>query len=461
MVSYQDFIDAEGRGELMEFVEQAIDKHRQSEEYKVALDAENYMRKRNTTICEFRRLIYDVAGRSMEDPVSANFKCASGFFKQNVTQLNQYLLANGVSFDKEETKKKLGGQMFDSKLAMLSRYALVGGVSFAFLDFDHVTVFKLTEFAPVIDEEDGAVKAGIRFWQLAENKPLRADIYTLDGVQSCLRKKGEHLEPMEGNEKPRPYKRIKTTIEAEPNALYEGMNYPTLPIVPCYANYERQSELVGLKENIDAYDLTKSGLINDISDMPLVYWVLENASGMSEKDLAYWKASISRNKVVKTDDDVRVQANSMGVPYQAQEVMLTRLEKDIYSDSMALNTRELAAGNVTATAIRAASEPLNNRADELEYCIRDCIEGLLQILGIEDEPHFDRSRITNELEETQKVMLAADILDNDTKRRKLGWLTPEECDAIPDKMAAEAMDRVSLVNELEAAGGGEETEEAE
>ena len=52
----------------------------------------------------------------------------------------------------------------------------------------------------------------------------------------------------------------------------------------------------GLKENIDAYDLTKCGLINDISDMPTIYWVLENAGGMSEANLAYWRDSIRRNR---------------------------------------------------------------------------------------------------------------------------------------------------------------------
>ena len=450
MVTYQDFIESRDQGELMPFVEKAIQKHRSSKEYAVAVDAENYMRKRNTTVCEFRKLIYDVAGKAMEDPVSANFKCASGFFKQSVTQLNQYLLANGVSFDKDETKSKLGGAGFDRQLAKLSRAALVESVSFAFYDYDHVDVFKLTEFVPIMDEEDGSLKAGIRFWQIGENKPLRADIYTIDGVQSCLKRKGEELRLMEGNEKPRPYAVTKAKAPADAEAIYYGANYPTLPIVPCYANDERQSEIIGLKENIDAYDLTKSGLIDDISDMPLVYWVLENAGGMDEKDLAYWKASISRNKVAKTDDEVHVSANSIGVPYGAQEAALTRLEKDIYNDAMALNTRELAAGNVTATAIKAASEPLNNRADELEYCIRDCIDGLLKLLDIEDEPHFTRSRLTNETEETQMVISAveAGLIDADTGRRKLNWLTPEECDEVPDKLASEAIDRVDLTNTI-------------
>lgn len=443
MITWQDYLEAVNKGEQLQFVETAIHNHKQSDEYLIALDAENYMRKRNTTVCAFQRLIYDVAGRAMVDPVAANYKCASGFFKQIVTQLTQYSLANGVTFENEGTKDKLGGSLFDNQLAALCRAALVERVSFAFYDFDHVEVFKLTEFVPIWDEEDGSLKAGIRWWQIADNKPLRADIYTVDGVQSCIRRKGELLHPMEGNEEPRPYAVIRKQAPIEAEAILIGVNYPSLPIVPFYANFERQSEIIGLKENIDSYDLTKSGLIDDISDMPLVYWTLENAGGMDERDLAYWKAAINRNKVAKTDDEVHVTANTIGVPYEAQEVILTRLEKDIYSDAMALNTRELAAGNVTATAIRAASEPLNHRADELETCMITGIEGLLEIVGIEDFPRFNRSKLTNEMEETQMVMLAADILDDDTMRRKLPWLTPEEADAVADKLAGEAMSRIN------------------
>jgi SPP1 family phage portal protein len=336
-------------------------------------------------------------------------------------------------------------------------------VAFAFYDFDHVEVFKLTEFVPVWDEETGALMAGIRYWQISADKPLHADIYTLEGVQSCIRKAGEALHPMDGNETPRPYKLVREKVPIEAEAIYTGINYPALPIVPCYGNDERQSEIVGTKENIDAYDLTKSGLINDISDMPLVYWVLENAGGMDEKDLAYWKAAINRNKVAKTDDEVHVTANTIGVPYQAQEVILTRLERDIYNDAMALNTRELAAGNVTATAIEAASEPLNNRADELEYCIGDCIEGLLALVGVADTPTFNRQKLTNQSEVAQMVLSAADYLDGDTVRKHLPFLTPDEADAVPDKLAAESMERITspIPETDETSGTGNETEAIE
>lgn len=449
MITYQEYLEAAEKGLTAAFIENSIRKHQQSEEYRMAADAEKYMRKRNTTICEFQRLIYDVAGRAQVDPVGANFKCASGFYKQFITQLTQYLLANGVIFKDEKTKEKLGGDGFDRQVAKATRNALAHGISFGFYDYDRVRVFSVLEFVPFWDEYDGTLKAGVYFWQINRSKPLRADLYTIDGKQSYIRDVGKTMTVMEGFENPQPYKVITATVPFSGEVVSQvGQNYPSLPIVPLYGNEEHQAELVGLKENIDAYDLTKCGLINDISDMPLVYWVLENAGGMDEADLAYWRNAIQRNKVAKTDDEVHVTANSIGVPYQAQETILTRLEKDIYSDSMALNTRELAAGNVTATAINAASEPLNNRADELEYMVGDFIAGLLALIGIEDTPHFVRSRIVNKTEETEMVMSCADVLDEQTLLEKLPFLTPEEVQTVLDRKAGEAMERLTEVPDV-------------
>ena len=451
MITYQEFIEAAEKGQTIAFIENAIAKHKASAEYLIAADAERYMRKQNTTIREFKRKIYDMAGNQKIDPVGANFQCASGFFKQIVTQLTQTLLANGVTFTQDDTKDKLGGAGFDRQLATATKDALAGGISFGFYDGDRVHVFKITQFIPLWDEIDGTLKAGIYFWQITADKPLHADLYTIDGKQSFIKMSGEAMKPMEGFEQPQPYKLQRAVVPFDGTVLYEvAQNYPTLPIVPMYGNDEHQSELIGVKENIDAYDLTKCGLINDISDMPTVYWVLENAGGMSEEDLAYWRESLRRTKVAKTDDEVKVTPQSISVSHDAQDSILARLEKDIYNDSMTLNTRELAAGNVTATAVRAASEPLNNRLDELEYCVGDFIKGLLALIGVDDVPSFNRSRITNQLEEVQAVMSAASVLDTETVIRKLPLLTPEEADAAIERSVAENMDR--FVEEPEAEG---------
>lgn len=52
----------------------------------------------------------------------------------------------------------------------------------------------MTEFVPLHDEEDGALKAGIRFCQIAPDKPLRMTLYELDGYTEYIRRKSKDIE---------------------------------------------------------------------------------------------------------------------------------------------------------------------------------------------------------------------------------------------------------------------------
>ena len=81
-------------------------------------------------------------------------------------------------------------------------------------------------------------------------------------------------------------------------------------------------------------------------------------------------------------DGAKAEAHTIEVPYQSRETYLTRLENDMYNDAMALNVNQVSAGNVTATAINAAYEPLNNKTDQFEYCIDECIQGLCLIFQV-------------------------------------------------------------------------------
>ena len=127
---------------------------------------------------------------------TANHKIASSFFGFDVRQEVSYLLGNGVTFQEEATKKRLG-KKFDLMMVKAARYALIAGVSFGLFNLDHVDVFKLAEFAPLYDEENGALMAGVRFWQVAEDKPLRATLYEVDGYTDYIQRKDEDMTVLE------------------------------------------------------------------------------------------------------------------------------------------------------------------------------------------------------------------------------------------------------------------------
>ena len=176
MVSYQDYlkvVDGEDKIPVIDFVKSTIAKHKDSAIYQTALVADEYNRKLNRTITQYQKLLYAASGQVVPDMYASNYKLRSNFFNRFVTQQNQFLLGNGVKWGNEDTAKKLGGD-FDSKLQDAGEKALVHAVSFGFWNMDHLQVFSLLEFCPLWDEEDGSMKAGIRFWQIDDQHQLRA-----------------------------------------------------------------------------------------------------------------------------------------------------------------------------------------------------------------------------------------------------------------------------------------------
>ena len=433
MKFYEDLLDAGEGQNLADFIRGAINDYKSSALYNEAVTAYEYFKRRNVTIAKYQKLLYTMTGEAVPDNYSANYKLTNAFFPIFIKQENSYLLGNGITFNDKGTKDKLGGDDFDNDIYVAGEFALWGGVAYVYLNLDHIEAFKATEFVPLLGEEDGALHAGIRWWQVASNKPLRATLYEEDGYTDFIwdldnngnAERGEILQQK------RPYVQIVANTPADGDIILDGKNYPGFPIVPLWANKEHQSELTGLREKIDGYDLIQSGLCNTIDDASLIYWTIQNAGGMDDVDLAQFLERMRTVKAATIDDDgAKAEAHTLDVPYQATEVILASLRDSLYRDAMALDTDKISAGNVTATAINAAYENLELKCDGYEYCVTECIKSLLELVGIEDSPTYHRRKTTNQPEITNMVLAAAQYLDNETILKNLPFLNIDEINDI-------------------------------
>lgn len=444
MKTYQDLLEiGENITDRMDFVRRIISEYKASEGYREGATAYDYACHRNVTINQYQKLLYTVSGKEVPDNFSANWKMASNFFFRFVTQETQYLLGNGITWRDDSTPSKLG-TTFETQLQKLGKAALIGGVAFGFWNFDHLEVFDVREFAPLYDEENGALMAGVRFWQLAHDKPLRATLYEPDGYTEYIWRNGSGSILHEK----RSYVLKTRTTTADGTEIYGGENYPGFPIVPLWGNQNHQSEFVGLREQIDCYDLIKSGFANDLDDASQIYWVIQNAGGMDDVDLAQF---VERMRTVKAavveDSGAKAEAHTMEVPYASRETLLERISADLYRDAMALDTKLIAGGAVTATQIRAAYEPLNSKTDEFEYCVCDFLDDILFLAGIADEkPTFTRSMMLNRSEEIQSVVQASTALDGDYVTRKLLTILGDGdmADEMIEKLHNDELGRMSL-----------------
>lgn len=449
ILTYNDLLEiGENERDRMEFVLDAIREHKGSELYKTAYDAELYYKHQNPTIMRFQKWVYNQMGQKVPDIWSPNNKIASNWYNYFTTQAVSYLLGNGVTFKNESNKTKLGKD-FDKKVQDIATHAKNDGVAFGFWNLDHLECFDLTEFVPLYDEDDGGLKAGIRFWQIDDSKPLRATLYELDGYTDYIKRKDEDVAILHGK---RAYTHIVRKNDIEGETILDGAPPAGFPIVPLW-NINRQSDIVGNRGTIDAYDLMISGLINNVSDGEFIYWILKNCGGMDSTDDARFIEQLKLTRVAHADGDdgASVEAHNVNVEFQATAEALDRLEKQLYKDYMALKVDDISAG-ATNDQIQSAYEPLNQKTDQFEFCVTDFINGVLALAGIDDKPTYTRSQMSNQSETLEMVLQSAEYLDDEYVTTKILTLLgdADKAQEVLKRKDAEAADRYKQIEaELE------------
>lgn len=422
MKTYQDLLEVgQDEQKRVEFVQAAISDHESSALYRIAKDADAYYRHENPRILRLQKYIYDVLGRQVPDPTAANNKIPCRYYFYFVTQAVQYLLGNGVNFSKPATAERLG-ESFDYDLQNLATKALNGGVAFGYWNLDHLEVFPVyggngeVSFVPLYDETNGYLMAGVRYWCIDATKPLRATLFEADGYTEYIRPSGEEMQILAPKTS---YIKIVRKSEATGTEISDGGNYPSLPIIPLY-NVNRQSELVGIRNTLDAYDLTLSGLVNNVDEGNLIYWIIQNAGGMTDADDQRFVERLKTLHVVHTEDQEQVTSHSVEASFQPSRETLEELRGRLFEDAMAVDIKEISSGGAdTATRIRSAYEPMNLKSNLLEAQVSTFIQRLLELLGLEDKPTYTRDSIVNRTEEIQTLVQAAEHLSDEYITKKI------------------------------------------
>lgn len=454
MVTYQDYLEEPN---ILAFIGKAINQHTSSEEYKIAISADNYDRQKNDTIYNYVRTIFTSTGSAVQDFTAANNRIASNFFHRLNTQRTMYSLGNGVSFSDHREKrivdgveqtvdltKEMVGSGFDTALKDAAYKALIHGVSFGFWNVDRLHIFPLTEFVPLWDEETGALRAGIRFWQLSKDKQMTAYFYEEDGYTKFRGGRNSGKMNFSIVQPKRAYKQKYVYSEAGGLEVVSNDNYGALPIVPLWGSKLHQSTLVGMQRAIDSYDLIRSGFANDLTDCAQIYWILSNCSGMTESELAQFRDRLKIQHIAVVDtDNSGVTPYTQEIPFQARQTYLDAIRTGIYEDFGGLDVHQVSA-NSTNDHLEAAYQPLDENADDFEYEIIKFVQQVLALMGVEDTPVFKRNRISNQMEQTQMVMMEAQYLDDETILQKLPNITVDEIAGILARKGLENTDRFAV-----------------
>ena len=456
MITYQDYEKARDLANfsLTGFILGAINSHKGSEEYETAIRADMYDKQMNVTINDYIRQIYTLGGVPVEDFTASNNKLTSNFFRRLNKQRCTYSLGNGVSFsnDTDGNLKKALGESFDKVMIDGAYKALIHGVSFLFWNVDRLHLFPLTQFAPLWDEENNTLRAGIRFWQIDENKPMMAVFYEEDGYtvfKTRKRKKRNdsyYETVLEITEEKRAYKQTVYENDVGDISLPTDENYSALPIVPLWGSELHQSTLIGMQPQIDSFDLIRSGFANDLTDCSEIYWIIENCGGMTDKDLERVRDRLKINHIasVATDDGAKITPYTQEIPFQARKAYLDEIRAGMYEDFGGLDVHQVSADS-TNDHLEAAYQPLDENADDFEYQLIACIQQILRVAGLDiDTPIFKRNRISNIKEQVEIVLSEAAYLDDETILNKLPNITVDEVAEILRRKDADDYSRMSF-----------------
>lgn len=454
MYTFQDFQDDMKSGGVALAINKLIVTHKSTELYRTAKDADLYDSQRNSTISRFVKYFYSDKGTKQIDTMSSNYRLCSNFFHRLNTQRCMYSLGNGISFSEEGIKERLGNDI-DTKIKTAGYEALIHGISFIFYNVDHVHVFPVTEFAPLWDEETGVLRAGVRFWQIDSNKPTMAVLYEEDGYTK-LKKDPKEEAVFEIIEPKKAYRMNVLYTNTGDEEVVAEENYTSLPIVAMYGTRLKQSTLVGMKGQIDAYDLVRSGFANDLSDCSEIYWLVNNAGGATTKDLEKFKERLKNQHIasVNNADDVSVTPYTQEIPVTARKTFLDDIRSQLYEDFGGLDVHTISAG-ATNDHIDAGYQPLDENADDFEYQVIEAVQSLLKLIDVEATPLFKRNKISNQKETVDMIMECSNILDEETILNKLPFITTDEVKEILARKDEKAVDTWSTGDEEEPT---EETE---
>lgn len=459
IITYQDWERAENK---TKWLQSALVSYRNSKEYKRAREEAEYMAGRNCAILDMVKVIYDMAGMPATDFTATNTKIRNRLIHRLVTDRCSYSLGNGVSFASktkeptedgnvqtvDATKQELG-QDFDQIIYQWAYWAQSNGAAYLYVhkgyeaDEWEYTLFRKTEFLPLYDEHTGALRGGIRFWSLDWGKrPINAVLYLETGyIRYETPEKKYSLASLQPVSEIQPYIETVATSEAYGEEVAGAQETTMLPIFPLYSGENRDSALDNLKPLIDAYDMVLSGFANDIQDCAQVYWLISGAYGMSEGDKRQLlDRLILQHMAVVDGENSNITPYTQEIPYQARNECLKQLRNQMYENFGGFDVHTVEAG-ATNDHIEAAYWPMDEEADAFEYQLIKAIRMILAMMGIEDTPIFSRNRVSNQKEQTEMVMMAAQYLDRQTILEKLPWITVDEVEGILFRQDAEDMDK--------------------
>ncbi|KIL45751.1 phage portal protein [Jeotgalibacillus soli] len=417
-----------------------------------------------------RRIIKvpDDNGNMVADPDATNHRLASGFHKLLVDQKTAYLSGEPMTFGSKSNDKKfldllydLIGEDFEDTLPELIKNASNKGREWLhpYIDEDGVFQFIIIpaeQFIPIYEPtKRKELLGGIRFYEYSESI-IKLEWWTDTDVSYYEIVEGELVPDAMEEVNPAPHY----------NNGNQSRSWGKVPFIEFANNEERVSDLLFVKDPIDAFDLLFSDITNTLDDMQSLIYVLKGYEGTN---LAEFLKQLKRYKAIPIDaaEGSGIDTLKAEVPVEAVKTQIEELKQSIFAFGQGVNPNPDIIGDApSGVALQNLYSLLDMKSSILERkftrALRRFMWFVTEYLKISGQGEFDyrditfsfnKMLLTNELEIIQMARDSVGIISNATIRENHPWVKDQQTEK--DRLEKE---QAEFDARLEPLGGEDEDE---
>ena len=206
----------------------------------------------------------------------------------------------------------------------------------------------------------------------------------------------------------------------------EAHGWGRVPFIILKNNLRGTTDLEGIKNLIDAYDLISSEGVNNLNDLVDLYWVIQGYGGETAAAIA---KKLQINKAVHiSDSGGAVEAKQTELSMDGRLQFMKMLRRDIFQFGQGVDIDLDRLGNSpSGVSLRYQYTLLDLKADSVASRLKKAIKELLRYIvedyNNENGTDFDsndlrvslkKNMITNDYETVQMINMSSDLLSKET-----------------------------------------------
>lgn len=393
--------------------------------------SKRYYEKRHD-ILDYRLFYVDSDGVTREETNRSNIKIPYPFYSEIIDQKVNYLLGQQIEFntDNEQLESLLKNYIDPNFHQLLSD--LVEGASLKgkegvhyYYDSKGMIRFEIADSYNLIflNDEYGELSQVIRHYTVKADKNgkqktiQKAEVFTAEGIYYFVKNNKSYVIDNTKTINPQPYRMLK-----KGDRLYKPNEPQKLPILLMENNKQQTTDLNGIKDLIDNYDLNASSLSNNLQEFDYPIYAVRGFEGDSLDNLVN---NLQTRKTIGVAQEGGLEVHQLDVKYEARKAKLEIDKEAIYRFSMSFDSSANSNGDraLTNIGIKSRYSLLDIKANKTETRLRKVLNKMLELIlenikeltnqsfeVSEIEVVFNRSALTNEKELAEQENLQAQAL---------------------------------------------------